>query len=194
MMTANNKISHYPTESWSCYSTTGATGAQTSNLVLGTHSTPALTALMMDDGGGNEPVGHRRWILHSTKTSFGVGSTANAMAMHVFGAVGNTKIPSFIAYPPKGFFPQQLVCNRWSFSVPGADFSAATVSVQGPSGSLTTNVVSRTANGYGDNTIVFVPSGVDKYNSADINYTVTVGGVKNAPQSSYTYTVIVIKP
>src|SRR2546422_1013014 len=101
MMKANFSLSHNPPASWTCYTSEGATGASGSNLALGAHSSSAVTAFMQDDGSGNEPVGHRRWILRSSSTSFSYGTTDISMALYVFGAVGNTKIPAFIAYPPK---------------------------------------------------------------------------------------------
>jgi len=122
MMKANNTLSHYPPSSWSCYTSAGATGASSSDLCMGAIGSTAVTAFIQDDGNGNEPVGHRRWILRSTATNFSCGSTDISMALYVFGAGGNTKIPSYIAYPPKGYIPQQLVANRWSFSIPNADF------------------------------------------------------------------------
>ena len=115
------------------------------------------------------------------------------MAVYVFGSGGNTTIPQYIAYPPKGYVPQQLVYGRWSFSIPGADFSSASVAMTGPSGNvpLTVNSV---VNGYGDNTIVWEPTGINLSSASDVTYTVTINGIGGATSTSYTYNVIVIQP
>ena len=193
MMDANSQLSHTPPNTWSCWTTTGSSGAGSSNLALGAHSTGAITLFINDFGASNFAVGHRRWLFHSPKTVFSCGSTNNAMAVYVFGAGGNTTIPSFIAYPPKGYVPQQLVFARWSFSIPGADFSLASVVMSGPSGSvpLTINSI---VNGYGDNTIVWEPTGINTSSTSDVNYTVTISGISGATNASYTYNVTVIRP
>ena len=193
MMKANNALSHSPPSSWSCYTSSGASGYG-SDLAFGAIGSAAVTAFIQDDGTGNEPVGHRRWILHSTSTTFSCGSTDVTMALYVFGAAGNTKIPAFIAYPPKGYIPQQLTGDRWSFGIPSADFSSATVTMTGPSGPVPLTVISNNDVGYGDNTIVWTPQGINTTGNSDVVYTVTVSGVANASQSSYTYNVTVIKP
>jgi hypothetical protein len=194
MMSANNSLDHMPPMTWLCYTTAGATGAGSSNLALGPNSSSAIWGFIRDDGSGNAPVGHRRWILHSRKQRFCYGSTDDAMALYVFYTDTNTIIPSFIAYPPKGYVPQQLIPTRWSLSIPNADFSAATVSMTGPTGTIPTTIVSSTDNGYGDNTIVWVPVGVDISNASDVPYTVTIDNIVNTTQSSFTYTTTIIKP
>lgn len=193
MMTANNQLSHTPPTTWSCYTASGATGAGSSNIALGYNSSTAIWAFINDNGTGNEAVGHRRWILHSTKQVFSYGSTSNAMALHVFAAGSNTTIPAYIAYPPNGYIPQSLMSARWSFGIPGANFSAATVSMTGPSGAVPVTVISSTAT-YGDKTIVWEPTGIDVSNTNDVSYTVTVSGITGAVQTSYTYTCKIFKP
>ena len=196
MMKANNTLNHNPPNTWICWTSDGASGASTANLAIGSNATAAITAFMRDNGSGNQPVGHRRWILHSAKMQFSYGTTNSTMALGVIGvANGNTKVPPFIAYPPDGYIPQTIVFGRWSFSVPGANFSAAQVNMKNESGSdITVNVVSRTDNGYGDNTIVWEPQGIVTNSDSDISYTVTVSGITGAPQSSYNYTVTIVKP
>ena len=195
IMDANHSLNHNPPNTWLCWTATAASGAGASNLALGSHSSSAITAFMNDFGSGNEPVGHRRWILHSRKQKFSYGSTEGAMALYVFANDTNTIVPDFIAYPPKGYVPQTLVFGRWSFSIPGADFSAATVTMTGP-GSTTVplTVVSSTANGYGDNTIVWEPTGINLSSTSDQSYTVTVAGIGSAAAASYSYTVKIFKP
>lgn len=193
MMTANNQLSHSPPASWSCHTATGAAGAGISNLALGSSSSAAITAFIIDNGSNNAPVGHRRWILHSTKQKFSYGSTANAMALFVFSQDNNTKIPEFIAYPAKGYMPHPLVPARWSFGIPGADFSSASVIVADASRNIPVTIVSATANGYGDNTIVYEPA-ISLTGTDDVSYVVKINGIKGTPQSSYTYTTTIFRP
>lgn len=193
MMTANNTLSHTPPSSWTCYTAAGSTGAGSSNLALGTNTSGAVTAFINDYGTGNTACGHRRWILHSTKQQFSFGSTDNAMALYVFASGTNTTIPAYIAWPPKGYVPQSLIFGRWSFSIPGANFGSATVTMTGPSGNVSL-IQDPVANGYGDNTLVWEPTGVITNSTTDVTYTVTVSGITGATQSSYTYNVVIIKP
>lgn len=196
MMKANNTLNHNPPNTWACWTSLGASGAGTSNLASGTHSTGSITAFMRDAGSSNTAVGHRRWILHSKKMEFSYGATNSTMALGVIGvANGNIQVPPFIAYPPEGYTPRTLVFPRWSFSVPGANFANAAVQMKNESGSdITLTVVSKTDNGYGDNTIVWEPQGIITNSENDVSYTVTVSGITGAPQTSYTYTATVIKP
>lgn len=195
LQSANNALSHTPPTSWTCYTTLGDLGCSSSNLALGYNSTAAITAFLSDDGSGNEPVGHRRWILHSRKQTFSFGSTSNAMALYVFRNDTNSVIPSFIAYPPSGYMPRTLVPNRWSFSIPGANFAAATVTMTGPGGAVVpVTIISSTANGYGDNTLVWTATGINTSSDSDVSYIVTVNGVASASQTGYSYTTSVFKP
>ncbi len=194
MMKANNQLSHTPPNTWTCWTQSGSDGAKTSNLSLGSHSVNAITTFMMDFGTGNNACGHRRWILHSAKTQFSYGTTDVSMSLGCIGtAGGNIKIPPFIAYPPSGYIPSALTFARWTFGIPGADFSNATVIMTGPLGAITLAVISKTDNGYGDNTIVWEPTGIVTNSSADMVYTVTVSGIVNAPKTTYTYTTTLIK-
>lgn len=194
MFAANGALSHNPPTSWLCYTAAGATGAGSSNIAYGSHSVNAITMYMNDFGASNTAVGHRRWILHSTKTAFSQGSTNNTNALWVFQNGNNTIIPEFIAYPPADYVPQALVFARWSFGKPGANFSAATVTMKDASGASVNLTVLTVANGYGDNTIVWEPQGINTTSTSDVKYTVTVSGITGAPQSSYTYDVTIIKP
>lgn len=193
MEEVHGSLSHTPDASWTCYTAAGAAGAGSSNLAFGGIASTAIDLFINDFGTGNEPCGHRRWILYSPRTTFSDGSTNSYYSLWVFGAGGNTTIPSFIAYPCKGYMPQGLVYDRWSFGIPGANFSSSTVTMTGPSGSVPLSIISTTV-GYGDNTIIWLPTGIDRTNTADVSYTVTVSGITGAAQTSYTYNVIIFKP
>lgn len=197
MMDANGMSNHFPPTSWLCYTSAGATAAASSNLYYGVHGTNAVTGFIQDPGASNTACGHRRWILYSTQDEFSYGTTDGVMALYVFNSGSNTQIPAYIAYPPKGYIPQQLVFARWSFGIPNADFAAATVTMTGPSGNVPLTIVYAStigSPGYGDRTLVWEPTAVITNSTSDITYTVSINGIAGAPNSSYTYNVVIIKP
>jgi hypothetical protein len=197
MLTANNSLNHFPPNTWKCWTKPGYDGARLSNLSMG-NSTNAVTTLISDGvfGGGNKAAGHRRWILFSETTQFSYGTTEDIMVLKVKEvAGGNKKIPSFIAYPPNGFIPQELVFDRWSFGIPNADFSKATVKMTGPNGAVNLNIVSNSDIGYGDNTIVWEPIDIIRNSKNDIVYDVTISNIGVlVGKKSFSYKVTVIKP
>lgn len=213
MMAANVALSHTPPTSWRCYTSGGAAGAGASNLIggwgtgLGFDSEDDLLAGWLREG-GTAQLGHRRWILHPflRQTSYGRvsgllpdGRRATTASMRVFSFASAGPAPSTV--PPYVGFPQGDYPSRYfaltdylSFSVvPSAtnngadrsvDFSAATVTVQGPSGALPVTDITRDNDGYGiANNIQWRVTGL----AANTSYTVTVAGVRNAPQTSYSY-------
>lgn len=204
MMSANNALSHAPPMNWLCYSADGAAGASNSNIALGASGPRAIDLYMSDPGAGNAAAGHRRWILFPPRAAIATGDIAGgvvpprpANSLFVFGpTTSRPATPNGIAWPPAGFVPYQnlpATSNRWSFSYPNANFSSATVTMNGPGGPLA--VANETvATGYGDNTIVFLPSGVSYAKPAiDTSYTVTVSGMSGPgvpPTIQYTVTVI----
>jgi hypothetical protein len=197
MMQANNALNHYPPTTWTCYTTDGATAAGSSNLALGGNTSAAINMYMSDYGSGNYFVGHRRWILYTKANIMGAGSTSGAQALWVIGGTTTpASVPEYVAWPPKGYVPAPLVYARWSLSVPSADFSGATVSMTDVSGaSLTCTIVSSTDNGYGDNTIVWEPTGVNTSGTTDITYHVNVNNVTiSGVTKNYAYDVIIIQP
>jgi hypothetical protein len=204
IMAANSTLTHSPTAAMTCYSAAGATGAGSSNLAIGTGLTDAIPLYMTDPGTGNEIAGHRRWILHSAKTRFGLGnangSPYNANALYTFDFGAPVSVPNGIPWPPRGYVPLALFPapfgaegQRWSFGLPGANFGAANVSLTLNGTTVPVTVISRTDNGYGDNTIVWqLPSGHTV--TKDTTYTVNITGVSGAASSSYTYNVLPINP
>ncbi|MBE0528932.1 MAG: hypothetical protein IH629_07005, partial [Thermoleophilia bacterium] len=171
IMAANSTLNHTPPSGYACWSQAGYDGASTSNLALGTGLTDSIPLYMTDPGAGNEIVGHRRWILHSRKSSFGLGQangvTYNASALSVFDfSAPAPPLPDGIAWPPRGHVPMALFPapyggegQRWSFGLPGANFVAANVTMTLNGSPLAVTVLSRTDNGYGDNTLVWALPG-----------------------------------
>jgi hypothetical protein len=117
-------------------------------------------------------------------------------------------MPNGVAWPPGGYVPYQVLpstSNRWSFSWPGANMSAATVSITKDGQPVAIlGYDSRDNFGYGDASIVFRPNNVAASGTAvsyaspgpiDQTYVVTISGMTGggAP-ASITYTVTVIDP
>lgn len=194
MMSANNQANHFPPTSWTCYTADGALAASKSNLYLGTgyHSTLAVTGWVNDPGSSNSFCGHRRWILYSMADVFGHGSTLNSASLWVINTLAPAANINFIAYPSAGFFPVTLLpgSNRWSFGINGADFANATVQMTDNSGASVSTTLETITNGYGDNTIVWLPTGIITTNPIDQAYTVNVNNVMvSGASQNFTYVV-----
>lgn len=199
MISVNHALSHSPPTSWTCYSAAGANAAGKSNLAAGYASLQdAVTGWMQDQGVTS--LGHRRWILYPPLATVGVGaafaSSFPAYALWVIGGNGSRPVePEFVAWPPPTWVPYTLLFPLWSFSVQGADFSAATVQVSLGQTNLTTSLQT-TPNGYGDNTLAWtvqgVPSGppsVDTVFHVEVLNAV-VGGLSH----DYAYDVTIMDP
>lgn len=209
MMSVNGQLSHAPPPSWLCYSSDGAQGAGSSNLYLGRFGWDAVTGYIQDPGSSNYFVGHRRWILYPQTQEMGTGDIPSvsgywkANALWVFDSHMWEPRPltrdGFVAWPPPGYVPYQVVFARWSFSYPQADFSAATVTMTS-GGASVSPVQSPVVNGYGENTLVWIPLGLGDgapwpKPSADTTYTVNVQNVIIGGQSrNFVYHVIVFDP
>src|SRR2546428_1604810 len=170
MMSANNTLDHFPPMTWTCYSANGYEAAGKSNIALGNAGPDAINAYIDDYGGNNYIVGHRRWLLYPQTQLMGSGDGPDTGANyagtavwvqdgHSFEARPATR-DSFVAWPPQGFVPYQLIYARWSFAYPNADFSSSTVtmSTNGVNIPVTLELV---ANGYGENALVWYPSDLD---------------------------------
>jgi uncharacterized protein YkwD len=206
MMSANNSLSHFPPTNWLCYSADGASGAGSSNIALGTFGVEAIDIYLDDFGDNNTAAGHRRWILYPPQAAMATGDvsqTGNSNSasndLYVFGpTTTRPPTPNGIAWPAAGYVPYPNLpagSNRWSFSYPGADFSRATVTMSGPAGAIPVTLAAP-ENGYGDNTLIFLPTGVSYARPlADTTYHVVVSGMSgtNVP-SSVQYDVTVIDP
>jgi hypothetical protein len=179
MMSANRTLSHFPPSYWSCYTIEGAEAAGKSNLcwISGISSDPGCVSLyMVDHGASNTPVGHRRWILYPWTTTMGTGDVAQTgdgvapsgypftNALWVVPTTAGQPRPAtrneFVAWPPPGYVPYETVYPRWSFSLSGADFTNATVTMS--RGGVPVLVVpEQLSQGYGENTLVWVADGMD---------------------------------
>lgn len=208
MMSANNSLSHSPPASWACFSSAGATGASSGNLALGAYGAAAITLYVLDPGGGNAAVGHRRWLLYPQTRTMGTGDVnpagrSAANALKVFDGLYGTARPAtrdpFVAWPPEGYVPYQVVSRRWSLSVADADFSAATVSVTRNGGPYASTKLAL-ASGFGENTLVWEVAAIADGDTmpipaSDTRFRVTVSGVKvGGVPRTYRYDVVVFDP
>lgn len=197
MMSRNNSLSHNPPTSWSCYSANGYEAAGASNLALGNYGPGAVDAYIDDPGANNYLVGHRRWILSQSRSEMGTGdvppSGGNpaANSLWVTGAAVAPSVQRWVAWPNEGYCPQPLATNRFSLSRPGANFAGATVSMQTNGSPVSVTMISRTDNGYGDNTIVWQPSAL----TPNATHSITVSGISGTGiPTSYSYTVNLFDP
>ncbi|MCB1921024.1 MAG: DUF4214 domain-containing protein [Candidatus Competibacteraceae bacterium] len=209
MMSANNRLSHTPPSSWTCYTADGAEAAGKANLYLGNAGSDAINGYLQDAGSSNYPIGHRRWILYPQTQFMGTGDVvpingaARANALWVFDNNMWGPRPSvrddFIAWPPQGYTPYPTVYPRWSFSYPSADFSGASVTMTKGGSSINVKQESYVT-GYGENTLVWIPAPYSDGQSwaqptADETYQVTVSSVLiNSQVRSFNYTVTVFDP
>ena len=175
MMSAQGELSHDPDSSWACYSEDGDEAAGHSNLAAHSAGPEAIDDYIADLGKYNYFVGHRRWILYPRQKVMGTGSVPpsrldntyywRANALWVTGGFGlRPATPEWVAWPPEGYVPYQVVYPRWSFSYPRADFTGTdvTMSESGTPVSLTILALDKNDRGYADNTIVWEPSGLPR--------------------------------
>jgi len=104
----------------------------------------------------------------------------------------------YVAWPPKGYVPYNIVSGRWSFSLAGADFSGAKVAVR--VGRRNEKVVQEAVvDGFGDNTLVWnigvEAGGPFPQPARDTTYTVVIQGVKLQGRArQFTYNVVIYDP
>lgn len=215
MMSANRRLSHNPSSSWLHFSSEGAEAAARSNICYQYGSSifvpGCIDRYIEDEGTSNYDVGHRRWILYPQTTRMGTGDVertqsgatvypyANALWV-LDGNYGKTRPATrdgFVAWPPPGYVPYQMIYPRWSFSYPGANFSGASVTMRDQSGTSIPLALEPIVPGYGENTIVWVPANALPAwpISADTPLQVSVAGVAiDGKQKSFDYTVIAFDP
>ncbi|MFL6059971.1 MAG: CAP domain-containing protein [Marmoricola sp.] len=183
IMAANGSLSHYPSSSWRCWSSTGARAASRSNLALAYPSLRAgqIIDLYMDDpGSDNVAAGHRRWILNPFSTVMGSGSTATANALTVVGPTSAARPnPRWVGWPSAGYFPNAIEPRgRWSLSsgLSSVSFTRARIAVY--RGTVRIPVHKYPVhNGYAQPTMVWqMPPNLDE----NATYRVVVTGIRKA--------------
>ncbi|MGB5819087.1 MAG: CAP domain-containing protein [Saonia sp.] len=192
MMNSNNALNHFPPDTWKCYTSEGDEGAGNSLLALSKNA-EAINAYVRDQGAANGPVGHRRWLLWPRLQEIGIGNTDRSNAIWVLGNAGAVPAdaPEFIAWPPKGYVPNDLVFPRWSFSIANADFNSTSIVMKDGNGQNISISIETLNNAFGDRTIVWVPRGIATNTPTDTSYRVTLDNVIVGGESrSYEYEVI----
>jgi len=200
IMFANNILTHQPTNDLLCWTAFGAEAAASSNIGWGGGPVGVLSC--MNEGVyGNYEVGHRRWFLFPPSISVGSGSVYESYYNGVntiwvltpFGI--RPSLPEFVSWPSKGYVPYPVVFAKWSFSLKGANFSQSSVKMKKIGGSSISLVRYPLAYGYGDPTIVWLPSLAFNQGMSDKTYEVTIKDVNVGGQiKNYIYRVTVIDP
>jgi hypothetical protein len=213
IMSRNGLLSHYPPPSWLCYSGPGADAASNSNIALGADGADSISSYMLDYGTNNFEVGHRRWLLYPQTQVMGTGdvppvgnSYMAANSTWVFDANFYGPRPALrtpcIAWPPSGYVPYQTVYPRWSFSLTNSDFTSATVTMTSNGVNIAVSQENYAIN-YGENTVVWVPMGLNPnnyftvfpFNGTDTVYGVTVSNIRvGASYISFSYNVTLFDP
>jgi hypothetical protein len=206
---ANNTLNHNPPTTATCYSASGANGANNSNLALGNSGASGVESIelyMNDPGASNAAVGHRSWILEPNQVRMGPASIPNQSgALYVidppnlFGPNLATRDSNrFVSWPPAGFVPNNKVYARFSLHNNNADFTNATVTVTVNGSPVTTTIEHKGAPGPNNNRpgpdIVFDPA-LPAFGASDVPITITVSGITGAGlPSTYSWTTTVIPP
>jgi uncharacterized protein YkwD len=117
MSAVNGQLDHAPPTTWGCYSASGDSGAQTSNLYLGGPSafltlapSASILAGWLADVGSEATLGHRRWMLDpflkqiafgrvDVQATTGVKTTASALKVIYSADATGTVTPDYVAYP-----------------------------------------------------------------------------------------------
>ena len=213
----NGGLSHDPSPSADGWTSAAWNANHNGNLALGFFGPGALDAYFKEDVAGisawNFDVGHRRWLLCQWCTDYATGDTPGSFiastnkvrpptnAFYVIPKPDELDFsipPVFAAYPSAGYFPARFNTPFWSLSYPGADFSAAIVSVTDAAtqAAVPVSIVSRQT-GYGDHTIVWqVPADTAaKTVSGDRSWNVRVSNIGGAGvPSQHVYQVTLIDP
>ena len=202
MLNANNTLNHTPPPTWSCFTSDGYEATSHSNIAMGMVGPSAITGYMNDFGSSNTACGHRRWILYPRMKIMGHGNTNSYDCLMTLSEVSGdytatypANMPEFISWPPKNYVPSALVFARWSFSIPSADFTNTAITMTDAlNANVSLNIVSSTANGFGDNTIIWEPAGINLSSSSDVTYNVKVNNVLVGGKTmNYSYSVVIIQ-
>ena len=210
----NGGLSHDPPTTAAAWTTAAWNANRNGNLALGFFGPGAVDAYFREDVTGisawNVDVGHRRWLMFQWSTDFATGDTPGSFSAGSVRPPSNSMyvIPKlteldfspaviFASFPSPGYFPARLNASFWSLSYPGADFSAATVTLKDSSlNTLPVPVISRRT-GDGDESIVWqAPAAAAvKCVSSDLTWNVTVSNIRGEDvPTQHSYQVTLIDP
>ena len=161
---ANGVLSHYPPNTWDCWSQAGydASGRSSIAPVAGVDAVD----LYMADPGNSTTMGHRRWILSNSIGPIGLGSTSDYSCMYVLGGSGSSGAP-WTAWPAPGPFPYEAMVvtwadvddTGWTFQTDTMSLSGAQVTVTSEGVDLPVNVVELGANYGSSQALNILPQG-----------------------------------
>ncbi len=215
MMVRNKQLSHSPTPDWLCYTVEGSNAAHNSNLVMSYGASwigwRGISEQMREPGDINYYVGHRRWLLYPQTEVMGEGDIperAPSPAAQVtwvidydhYGDPRPACRDDFVAWPPPGYVPYQTVFPRWSLSLPDGRFADAVITMVDQNGQALPVKKEEVLNGYGENTLVWIPNNMSEDDHwprprADTPYHVTIANVTvNGTNRLFQYTVTVYDP
>jgi hypothetical protein len=213
MMSGQGELQHVGNwAGWDCFSDEGTNASANSNLALGNDGPDAITSYVWDFGANNYEVGHRRYIIYPQTQIMATGdipaegaslasNAAWVFDANYFGSRPATRNP-YVAWPPAGYVPYQVVFPQWSFALSNASLSAATVTMSS-NGVVVPVTIQPYITGYGENTLVWYPSALDPtsfntlfpFGGTDTVYTITVSNVVTATATnSFSYNVTVFDP
>ena len=177
---------HSPPSTSKCWSSDGATAAQTSNVAWGSGNPAQSIDQWMQDTDNDSNLGHRRWIVNPPLGPVGIGYWktggvyGDAACMQVFGTSNTGPNPSWTAVPNAGFVPIEITAWTWSFHGSLGGIATATVSVLRVDDSTNLPVtVTPLDMGYGQEAVGFKPQGWTA--EAGKTYRVTVTGPPSGP-------------
>ncbi len=213
IMSANNALNHNPPSDYLCYNSFAASYAG-GDQSLGADGADATTDFIWDFGANNSEVGHRRWILYPEEIVMGVGDLAgsgtNAASnltfvfdSRSFGSRPATRQP-YVSWPSEGYTPYQVVFPYWSFGLSNGVANLTNATVTMTSNGVPVSVAIQPIRiGYGEDTLVWVPMGLDAttegtsfpFDGTDTVYNVTIGNIiYNGSPIQYSYNVTVFDP
>ncbi len=226
MMAATGKVAHDPSRDWKFYTPAAALAAAHADLNLnqrGDQGPGAINRYMADPGPLNACVGHRRWLLNPVATVMGAGIVPANSPLHpgtnvtwitdgaprLIPVDNDGTLPAAapvvpaVSWPPRGFVPAEFVFDRWSFSLPGADFHRAQVQVVKEGCPLPVaqarpayqSAADGSGVSLGANTLVWTLPGNVVSRTGDETYRVRIANVVVAGRPrEFTYTVTSIDP
>jgi hypothetical protein len=172
---------HMPPPTTKCYTAQGASGAGMSNIAWGNGPAQSIDQFV-EDQGNETTMGHRRWIVNPPLGPVGIGywegggTYGSAECLAIFGMSGGGPNPPWVAVPNQGVVPDIIATWTWTFSssIGGTASAQASVLRVDDNTPLAVTMVPL-AQGYGQDTISWVPSGWAA--EAGKTYRVTISGL-----------------
>ena len=145
----NSTLNQNPLPTSPCFTPLSSSGSQHSNLAVGSASDQPVDIWVLENWDPASMLAHRNAVLNPRlgSTYFGAtakqsssGATSYYWAMEVAGQVAqNQAATGYSGWPPAGYVPAGLISPygksqsafTWNLQSPGADFTGATVAVNG---------------------------------------------------------------